>query len=419
MKNAVLVGIGDEKYLNYSLEELENLALANDIKTVDRFSQNLDRSNGYTYVQKGRLEDINEYFNENKNIDYLIVNDELSASQKRNIASKIDREDVKILDRTQLILDIFNYQAQSKEAKIQVEIAKLQYELTHLISKDEEYDQQRGGSGGLANRGSGERKLEIDKRIIKDKIHNLNKELKEIDNSKSVQSKLRTKNEKLLVSLVGYTNAGKSTLMNRLIDEVPSKKVVEKDMLFATLDASIRRMQLEDNREVLLSDTVGFIDKLPHNLIASFNSTLKSTLDADLILQVVDYSDENYKAHIKVTNDTLKAIGVDDNIPMIYIYNKADKIPEQVFPIYENDIIIMSAKDEKSIALLKEVIFNKLFADISEVELLIPYQDSKELDYLYKNTKISKNEPKEEGYNIIVALTKKEIEKYQRFIVNG
>lgn len=417
MKEAIIVGVGSEKYLEYSLNELENLALANNIKCIKKYTQHLDKPNGFTYVQKGKLEEVNDYLNNNQNISYLIINDELTGSQIRNIQNKLDRDDVNVIDRTQLILDIFNDQAQSKEAKIQVEIARLGYELTHLINKEEDYDQQRGGVG-VANRGSGEGKLEMDKRIIKDKIHLLRKELKEIESSKEVQSKLRVKNEKLLVSLVGYTNAGKSTLMNHLIEDEADKKVFAKDKLFATLDTSIRRMLLEKNREVLLSDTVGFIDKLPHNLVASFNSTLKQILGADLILQVIDYSDPNYREHQRVTNNTLKEIGVTQDTFMIYVYNKADKIPEQIYPLYEDDSIIMSAKDEKSINLLKEVIYKQLFADVSKVTLLIPYQDSKDLDYLYKNTDISKNEQLENGYLIEVELTSKELERYQKYIVN-
>lgn len=417
MKEAIIVGVGSEKYLEYSLNELENLALANNIKCIKKYTQHLDKPNGFTYVQKGKLEEVNDYLNNNQNISYLIINDELTGSQIRNIQNKLDRDDVNVIDRTQLILDIFNDQAQSKEAKIQVEIARLGYELTHLINKEEDYDQQRGGVG-VANRGSGEGKLEMDKRIIKDKIHLLRKELKEIESSKEVQSKLRVKNEMLLVSLVGYTNAGKSTLMNHLIEDEADKKVFAKDKLFATLDTSIRRMSLEKNREVLLSDTVGFIDKLPHNLVASFNSTLKQILNADLILQVIDYSDSNYREHQRVTNNTLKEIGVTQDTFMIYVYNKADKIPEQIYPLYEDDSIIMSAKDEKSINLLKEVIYKQLFADVSKVTLLIPYQDSKDLDYLYKNTDISKNEQLENGYLIEVELTSKELERYQKYIVN-
>lgn len=417
MKEAIIVGVGSEKYLEYSLNELENLALANNIKCIKKYTQHLDKPNGFTYVQKGKLEEVNDYLNNNQNISYLIINDELTGSQIRNIQNKLDRDDVNVIDRTQLILDIFNDQAQSKEAKIQVEIARLGYELTHLINKEEDYDQQRGGVG-VANRGSGEGKLEMDKRIIKDKIHLLRKELKEIESSKEVQSKLRVKNEMLLVSLVGYTNAGKSTLMNHLIEDEADKKVFAKDKLFATLDTSIRRMLLEKNREVLLSDTVGFIDKLPHNLVASFNSTLKQILGADLILQVIDYSDPNYREHQRVTNNTLKEIGVTQDTFMIYVYNKADKIPEQSYPLYEDDNIIMSAKDEKSINLLKEVIYKQLFADVSKVTLLIPYQDSKDLDYLYKNTDISKNEQLENGYLIEVELTSKELERYQKYIVN-
>lgn len=414
-KKAILVGVGSHKdELNESLLELENLALANNIDIVEVFRQHVNHINNHSYVQKGKLEEIAEFLSDNPQISTFIANDELTASQVRNIQKVMSRE-IEVLDRTTLILDIFANRAKTKEAKIQVEIAKLQYDLAHLVFSDEDYDQQRGGS--LATRGAGERRIDLDRRVLKERIRSLQNELKNVDVSLKTQKKQREKNEMLLVSLVGYTNAGKSTIMNNLVNEDFNKKVIAKNMLFATLDTSVRKIYLPNHREVLLSDTVGFIDKLPHQLVKSFKSTLEVACDADLIIHVVDYSNPNYQKHINITNQTLKEVGVDMNKPMIYVLNKADKIEDQPFPIKEGNKIIISAKDEDSIMMLKEGIVDNLFADIEEVNLIIPYDKGEIIDYLYSQADIIEHDQIVDGHLIKANLTSNERNIYKDYLM--
>ncbi|MDH6604215.1 GTP-binding protein HflX [Bacilli bacterium PM5-9] len=384
MKKAVLVGIGSNKDILFeSMLELENLALANNIESVENIYQTLDKMNVFGYVGKGKLEEIKKFFEDNEDVNILIANDELSASQIRNIIKSLEPLEITVMDRTMLILDIFSSRAKTKEAIIQVEIAKLQHDLAHLVLKDENYDQQRG-DGSLSNKGSGEKRIDIDRRVLKTRIHDLKTELSEINKSHLQQKKQRIKSEKFLVSLVGYTNAGKSTLMNNLINEDMNKKVFEKNMLFATLDTSVRKLFLPNKREVLLSDTVGFIDKLPHQLVTSFKTTLEEAIDADLIIHVVDYHNPSYKKHIEITNETLKSIGVSDDVKRLYVYNKADLLNNVMSPAIVEDGIIISAKDEKGIELLKDEIVKKLFSDEKRCRLLIPYSEYSIVDYFIK-----------------------------------
>jgi len=417
MKKAVLVGIGANKEdLFESMLELENLALANGIESVENITQPLVKKNVFGYVGKGKLAEIKTFFEDNDDVKMMIANDELSPSQIRNITKSFEPLEIEVIDRTMLILDIFSSRAKTKEAMIQVEIAQLQHDLAHLVLKDEDYDQQRGDSS-LANKGSGEKRIDIDRRVLKGRIYDLKSELVDINKSRSQQKKQRVKSEKFLVSLVGYTNAGKSTLMNNLINEDMNKKVFEKNMLFATLDTSVRKFFLPNNREALLSDTVGFIDKLPHQLVNSFKSTLEEAVDADLLLHVVDYHNPNFRKQMEVTEQTLKSIGVSDDIKRLYVYNKADLVEGLMFPAVVEDGIIISAKDERGIELLKEEIMKKLFSDIQRCRLLVPYDNYGEMDYFIKNTNIHQMENKEAGVELDVDLSAKERSIYAKFLI--
>ena len=300
----VAVNVNNQKYFLNSVEELRNLTYACNMDVLDVVVQNLENVNNATYIGTGKVKEIKEQAKDLK-ADLIIFNNELSPSQLRNLQKDLS---LPILDRTGLILQIFSKRAQTKEAKLQVEVAKLQYMLPRLVGLHSSLGRQ-GSGAGLSNKGSGEKKLELDRRRIEDKITELNKELKNIESERDVQRKQRKKKGIPLVSLAGYTNAGKSTLMNALVDiykNDESKKVEEKNMLFATLDTSVRNITLPDKKEFLLSDTVGFISELPHSLVKAFRSTLEEIKQADLILEVVDFADENYKQHIEVTNKTLK-----------------------------------------------------------------------------------------------------------------
>jgi len=413
--NAILIGVGTlPKQLSESMWELRNLAKANNIVTREIITQNLQKPNNATYFGKGKIEEIAGMFNEDKSLNMLIANDELSPSQIRNIMELIERDDVVVKDRTLLILDIFSERAKTREAKLQVQIALLQHDLAHLVNSDEGFDQQKGG--GTNNRGSGEKKIDVDRKVIKQRIHALKAEVEQAGIARYEQRKQRVNTDKYLVSLVGYTNAGKSTIMNQLISEDESKKVFEKDMLFATLATSVRKLYLPNNREVLLSDTVGFIEKLPHSLVNSFKTTLEEAIEADLLLHVVDYSNPHYHQQIKVTNQTLKEIGVSDQTPMIYVYNKADEVKKAVYPEYKDGIVTISAKEEESILFLKLVIQDKLYPDNKLYKVLIPYSDYKDLDYFIKNVNVIEMDDSENGVLLIADLTLEEAQRYQDYI---
>lgn len=415
MEKALIVGVGNNKEeLLESLMELENLANANEIAIVKTLYQTHSSTSSFTYVGKGKLEEIDEYLKENDEIVYLIANDELTASQMRNITNKLDESiEITIMDRTTLILAIFKERAKTRAAQVQVEIAYLQHKLAHLVFSEANYDQQRGDSS-LANRGSGEKEIDLNRRTLKNKINDLKNELKTLDISRFQQRRLRDKSGKPIVALVGYTNSGKSTIMNQLINEDDNKKVFEKDMLFATLDTSVRKVNLLNNREILLADTIGFIDRLPHQLVSSFHSTLEEALDADLIVHVVDYSNKNYLSHLKITNETLKKIGIKETTKLIYIYNKSDKVSDFTRERYDNSLVI-SAKNGEDIIKLKQFIYDSLFADNKVYELLIPYANYSDVDRLIKNTNIIEIDNREDGVFIKVELSELEYNYYNKY----
>ncbi|MDN6515899.1 MAG: GTPase HflX, partial [Lacticaseibacillus paracasei] len=316
-ENVLITGISRQQPdFDYTMTELGELAKADNYTVVGEVRQSLDRAAAATYFGSGKVDEIRELADV-KNATTIIINDELSPSQLRNLEKQTK---LHVIDRTQLILDIFADRARSKAAKTQVEIAQLQYALPRLHPSANRLDQQVGGGAGFATRGSGETQLELDRRVLNKRISHLRRELKDASVGDQVRRARREGNDIPVVALVGYTNAGKSTTMNGLLnlfaDRPEDKQVFEKDMLFATLDTSVRQLTLPDNRKFLLSDTVGFVSKLPHNLIDSFKATLAEAANADLLIQVVDYSDENYPEMMAITEKTLKEVGI-ENIPMI------------------------------------------------------------------------------------------------------
>ena len=407
----VAVNIDNQKYFLNSVEELRNLTYACNMDVLDVIIQNLETINNATYIGTGKVKEIKELAKELK-ADLVIFNNELSPSQLRNLQKDLS---LPILDRTGLILQIFSKRAQTKEAKLQVEVAKLQYMLPRLVGLHSSLSRQ-GGGAGLSNKGSGEKKLELDRRRIEDKITELNKELKNIENERDVQRKQRKKKGIPLVSLAGYTNAGKSTLMNALVDiykNDESKKVEEKNMLFATLDTSVRNITLPDKKEFLLSDTVGFISELPHSLVKAFRSTLEEIKQADLILEVVDFADENYKQHIEVTNKTLKELGA-DKIPLVYVYNKSDLVLEKL-PKIEENAIYMSASNKIGIEELINIIKSRIFSNFIKTKLLIPYNRSDIVAYFNSNSNVVRTEYINEGTLLFVECKVEDYNRYKEF----
>lgn len=421
-RKVFLVGLTtSQANLTYELEELANLAKANNLVPVETFTQKLERPNPATYFGKGKVEELAEAA-KTYEVDMIVANDELSPSQIRNLEKLINTT---VLDRTGLILDIFAQRAQTKEAKLQVQLARLQYQLPRLrTSMSVSLDQQTGAGGGdFTSRGSGETKLEESRRRITSQMVRIRQELAELSKGTSTRSAKRTTNELANVALVGYTNAGKSTLMNRLLarfgvgaDTDDTKQVFEKDMLFATLTTTVRQLTLPDKKQFLLSDTVGFVSKLPHNLVSAFKSTLQEAANADLLLQIVDVSDEHYKDMMATTEKTLAEVGVTD-VPMITVYNKADRT-ELVYPdVSGENTITISALDPASQDALIDLIKKQIFNDVQEVTLHIPFDQGAVQAKLAAKHTFSKEDYDETGTLITVELSELERKLYADYIV--
>ncbi len=422
-KNQVVIGgvnRGDDKF-DYYMQELKQLASANNMEVVGEVSQNLEKLIAATYFGSGKVSEI-KVLAEEQNATHLVVNDELTPTQIRNLEKETK---LVVTDRTELILEIFSNRAKTKQAKLQVALARLQYEMPRLHQTENSLDQQRGaGKSGLANRGAGETKLELNRRTLGNQITLIKEELKNIDKSESTRRKERNKSQLPQVALVGYTNAGKSTTMNGLIDlfsqvEDPQKKaekqVFEKDMLFATLDTSVRRIDLKNNFSFLLSDTVGFISKLPHKLIESFKATLQEAKDADLLIHVVDFSDPNYQDMIDTTNEVLKEIGIYET-PTLMAFNKADQTSFG-YPGLNGEDFYYSARDPKSIEMLSGLITDRIFSEYREVNLKLPLDQGKLLSYLHEKAEIISQDYQTEGIFMTVKLNPEDLIKVEKFIV--
>ncbi|WP_172187544.1 GTPase HflX [Lentilactobacillus kribbianus] len=409
----------DRKKINfeYSVEELNNLVTANNMNVVATLTQKLDRPDAATYFGKGKIEELAQLV-QDTGVDMVIANDELSPSQIRNIEKNIA---ARVIDRTGLILEIFANRAQSSEAKLQVELARLKYQLPRLhTSANQRLDQQTGTSagGGFTNRGAGESQLELSRRTLQDRISHVQAELKEAQKANDTKRKQRDRSELPTVALVGYTNAGKSTIMNALISrfgENEEKQVMVKNMLFATLDTSVRKLTLPDQKTFLLSDTVGFVSQLPHQLVQAFKSTLAEAANADLLVQVVDYSDPNYQLMMKTTADTLNEIGVTGQ-PMIIALNKADKL-EGPYPTREGNDLIMAATDDASIQNLVEMIVENIFDDYETKTLMIPFDRGDIINYLNENANILSTDYLADGTKITVELGGADLNRFAKFEV--
>ena len=416
MERALLVGIQLNNGEDYalSLEELENLANACEMEVVGIVEQNLSDIHKAFYIGTGKVEEVREEA-EAQNVDVVVFDNSLSPMQIRNLQERIGKP---ILDRSTLILDIFARRARSGEAKLQVEVARLQYMLPRLVGLHAALSRQGGGSGSMSNKGAGEKKLELDRRVLEHRLAEYRRELKELGAQRLTQRKQRAASGMPRVALVGYTNAGKSTLLNAMLDlygvdeiDVEEKKVMEKDMLFATLDTTVRKIAPEGHHAFLLSDTVGFIHKLPHHLVEAFHSTLEEAKEADILLQVIDYSDSHYKEQIAVTERTLKELGA-EGIPMLYLYNKADKVSaddipgcpavengdvSSCLPVVTQDSIYLSARKKIGMEELVCLMEKKLAGDYQECTFLIPYTDGRAVSYLNENAVVYSTAYQEDG----------------------
>ncbi len=403
---------------DYYMSELANLTEAANMEVVGQARQNEEHIIAGTYFGLGKINEIKDMAHGLK-AKVLILNDELTPVQIRNL-EKLTK--LRVIDRTELILEIFSKRARTKQAKLQVQLARLQYELPRLHPSENTLDQQRGNGGstggGFANRGAGESKLELNRRTISKQISIIKRELQAIDKQEQIKAKRRNQNHIPKVALVGYTNAGKSTTMNGLLKEFSKhsdKQVFVKNMLFATLDTNVRRIDLENNFSFILSDTVGFISKLPHNLIESFKATLQEVKDADLLINVVDASDPNMIQMIRTTQNVLKEIGV-KNTPMITAYNKADK-SQRNYPQIEGSGILYSAVDTKSIETLADLITKRIFSNYKKINLLLPLSAGKILSYLHENAQVLKESYQNDGVHIAVRLSPREQAQFAGYIV--
>jgi GTP-binding protein HflX len=416
-QKALLVGVNikHQADFSYSMKELENLAAACHIEAVAEVTQNLSRINKTHYIGTGKIEETLQLL-EQTNAELVIFNDELSATQIRNLEEELGS---KVMDRTMLILDIFASRAKTRESQLQVEVAHLKYMLPRIVGQRESLGRQ-GGGVGLKNRGAGETKLELDRRKIEEKITALNKELEVLVSQRETQRNQRKKSGVPLVSLVGYTNAGKSTIMNAMLrrsHQSFNKQVFEKDMLFATLDTSVRKIKLSNHQPFLLSDTVGFVDKLPHHLVKAFRSTLEEAATADLLIHVVDYSSSHYQKLINVTNQTLKEIGI-DNVPVIYAYNKADLVDMEI-PTLKDESLYLSAKQEVGMNELAAMISERIFKDQIHCDMMIPFELGRLVSYLNENANVLSTSYDDHGTKLTVECNLNDFEKYQQYVIGS
>lgn len=390
IEKVILVAIDlDKPYedVNACLEELGELAKTADCVVLDTMIQKRDSIHSATYIGKGKIEELKDLISLH-DATGIICDDELSSKQIKNMTEALN---IKVMDRTMVILDIFAKRAQSAEGKAQVELAQLKYSSAHLTGLG--ISLSRLG-GGIGTRGPGEKKLEIDRRTIKDRITELGRELDEIKTHRQLLRDKRNKMGLPIVSLVGYTNAGKSTIMNSLAKE----SFLAMDKLFATLDTTTRKVQLPEGVDIFLTDTVGFIQKLPHNLIKAFNATLEELLYADILIHVVDFSNTNYAKQMKTVYETLEILKCNDK-QIITIYNKSDL---ETVNVFKDDEKVL--KTIKTSALTNEGISNLLFeienivnSFREQITVLIPFSKGSILDTIYKNAQIVSEEYVEDG----------------------
>lgn len=405
----VIIVLADLKVQQEENDELLELVQACNMEVDIVFSQALKAISFRTYIGSGKCIEIQEYILENE-VDYVIFNHDLSPLQIRNLDEVFG---IPVIDRTELILKIFEQRAITRIARLQVESAQLKKLLPRLIGSNA----QLGRQGSGKNKGTGEKQLEIDRRKIKARIHEVKNELKSVEAERTTQRRARQKSNLPLVALVGYTNAGKSTIMNRILSQSnrsEDKLVLEKDMLFATLDTSIRNIELPYGKSFLLSDTVGFVSNLPHSLVQAFHSTLEEVKYADMLLQVVDASSLEYDKHMRVTQETLKEIGA-SHIPMLTIFNKCDKTDFD-YPKAKDAELYICANDTSNIDQLISFVNQHLHPDEKEYTLLLPYEKASILSILITNAQIITREDTDEGIKIRAILSEVYANKYKEYV---
>ncbi len=421
-ERALLIGLNitsitrkiDDIDINESMDELKELAKAAGAEVVGSLIQNKQTRDAAFYIGKGKVEEIKAYC-ESLDATMVVFNDELSGAHIRNIEEVVG---IKVIDRTTLILDIFAQRALTKEGKLQVEMAQLKYRLPRLSG-------MRGAmsrtGAGIGARGPGEQKLEIDKRHILNKAADIRRELKDVKKIRETQRVQRLKSNIPIVAIVGYTNAGKSTLLNEIIkthkDYEKEKEVLAKDMLFATLDVTLRKALLPNKKEFLVVDTVGFVSKLPHDLVEAFKATLEEVHYADLILHVIDATNSSYELQKKTTESVLKELGANDK-KTILVYNKIDKLELDIYPKNTDEAIYISAKKGINMDELLQMVEDALMENTYPVTLLLPYERGDIFSRVKDKYNVENFEYVENGIILNVNLAEEDYNIYKEYILD-
>lgn len=405
-EKAILVGIENEA----ALEELRELLKTAGGTELCRIVQTRDKKDAAYFIGKGKLKELG-LLAQTVDANLVVFDEELSGAQIRNLELALG---IKVIDRTQLILDIFAQRAKSREGKLQVELAQLKYAMPRLIGLGQQLSRT---GGGIGTRGPGEKKLEVDRRRIRDQVNDLQNEIKEIKKQRGIQRVGRENNNVFQVCLVGYTNAGKSTLLNSLADS----NIYAENQLFATLDPTTRKVNLESGKEILVTDTVGFIKKLPHELVEAFKSTLEEVLFADLLVHVVDGSSKDYDQQIKVVLEVLKELGA-ENKPMITVINKLDKL-ESIdainVPAYnDSPILFASALNKSGLDELKKEMDKEAAKKWHIAEFMLPYTDAGVSSMIHNNCRVLVEEYKENGIYVKAEMDPITYGRLEKYVLN-
>lgn len=407
---AILAGVDTGEDISYSMQELGSLAGAAGIRVDGMLVQNLDAAHPGTYLGKGKITELAELCR-NMGADLVIANDELTGTQLRNMEQALS---VSVIDRTMLILDIFAARAMSREGKLQVEMAQLQYRLPRLSGLGKALSRL---GGGIGTRGPGEKKLETDRRHIERRIRDITREMRRHRQHRGVRRARSDRSGLPIVALTGYTNSGKSSVMNRFLSmaERDDVQVEQKDLLFTTLDASRRLITLADRSRFLLIDTVGFVSKLPHTLVEAFHSTLEEVVDADLLLHVADASFPDVDFHIDVTRSVLTELGAGDK-PTLLLFNKVDLAPDFSALAYGPHAYAVSAKTGQGFDALLPRIRDMLWSDRVETDVLIPYDRGDLVSYLCAKMTPARIAHTETGTRMSVALSAEDRKRFSPYL---
>lgn len=409
MEKAIIIGLETRKDISGQMAELSRLVEAAGAEVVAEVVQKRDREDSRTLFGPGKVEEIRD-LSEELDVDLVVVNHELSGSQLRNLEEVIER---KIIDRTNLILDIFAARAHSKEGQLQVKLAQLEYRLPRIIGFSD-YLSRTGG--GIGTRGPGEQKLETDRRHIEREIHSIKRQLKTVEKQRETKRKRRVNSKIPIVSFVGYTNAGKSTLMNQLM--ASEEEVFVKDMLFATLDTSLRKSVLPSGQNVLLADTVGFVSQLPTALVEAFKSTLEEIKESDLIVHVLDASNEDLEIQMETTNSILKDLDVEDK-EILTVFNKMDLLDKDDFVASHlsngNKLFVSANKEEDANKVLLKI-EEMIQENYIEATLMIPFSDYSIYDEIAQRYVILNEKHSETGTEVLLKIDEEDLKPYINYL---